>query len=308
LALEASLGYPAALYARIRHPVVWIGAAIHLLDRRLNFGPPLLRKARGFLALALLLAPCFALGEILERLLLAAPYGAVPLALLASSLLAQRSLHDHVADVAEALSRSLEDSRRALSRIVGRDVAELDESGVARAAIESLAENFSDGVVAPALWLALLGLPGALLYKAINTADSMIGHRDARYADFGFAAAKLDDFVNLPAARLCALLLAIVSGSRAQRALQTAWRDARKHASPNAGWPEAAMAGALGLRLGGARAYDGAVVALAEFGDGRIDATRADIDRALALYRHALVALWALVAFGLLLSSRLRFS
>jgi adenosylcobinamide-phosphate synthase len=296
---EAALGYPGALYERARHPVVWIGAAIDALDRGLNRGDRRLRRASGAIALVLLLALCFALGEAAQRALLALPYGVILLGLLSSSLIAQRSLHDHVGDVVQALDVSLEQGRAALGRIVGRDVALLDEAGVARAAIESLAENFSDGIVAPALWLALLGLPGALCYKAVNTADSMIGHRTPRHEAFGFSAAKLDDLMNLPAARFAALLLAAVSGSAAKRALGAAFRDARKHASPNAGWPEAAMAGALGLTLGGPRSYGGRIVEGARLGDGH-DATRADIGRALTLYRRALAALWALAALALL--------
>jgi adenosylcobinamide-phosphate synthase len=280
--------------------VVWIGAGIHALDRTLNRGGPALRRASGMIALALLLALCFAAGETAQRVLLALPYGFLLLSLLSSSLIAQRSLYDHVAAVARGLEASLDEGRLALSKIVGRDVQSLDEAGVARAAIESLAENFSDGVVAPALWLALAGLPGALCYKAINTADSMIGHRTPRHEAFGFGAAKLDDLANLPAARLAALLLAIASASSWRGALAAASRDARRHASPNAGWPEASMAGALGLQLGGPRSYGGALVQGARLGDGRRDATRADIDRALTLYRRALVAFWALLALCLI--------
>lgn len=297
LALEAGFGYPQFLFERIGHPAAWIGAAIDALDRALNRGDPgPLRRGRGFLALALLLIPCAAVGVALQGALYALPFGVLPLAALASSLLAQRSLHAHVEAVARALERSLAEGRAAVGRIVGRDVEGLDEAGVARAAIESLAENFSDGVVAPAFWMALVGLPGALLYKAINTADSMIGHRSERYADFGFAAAKLDDLVNLPAARLSALLIALAAGGDCRRALACVARDARKHASPNAGWPEAAMAGALGLKLGGPRSYAGAAHVGAWLGDGREHAGPADIDRALQVFRRADMALWALIA------------
>jgi adenosylcobinamide-phosphate synthase len=216
-------------------------------------------------------------------------------------LLAQRSLYDHVLAVAHALEDGgLTAAREAVAHIVGRDVGALDEAGVARAAIESLAENFSDAVVAPIFWLVLAGLPGIALYKAINTADSMIGHRTARHTDFGWAAARLDDLVNLPASRLAALLLIAASVLRrdgsARRAWRTVRRDAAKHRSPNAGYPEAAMAGTLDLSLAGPRAYGGVAVEDALMGDGRREAEAKDIDRALALYRSADAILVALVA------------
>jgi len=298
LGAEAAIGYPEALLRRIGHPAIWLGAAIERLETGLNRGPPALRRIRGFVALALLLAPWLLLGEALQDVLFALPFGVVPLAVIASSLLAQRSLHAHVADVARGLQRSLGEGRSAVAKIVGRDVTQLDEAGVARAAIESLAENFSDGIVAPALWMALLGLPGALAYKAINTADSMIGHRNERYEAFGFAAAKLDDLVNLPAARLAAALLALASDRRCGAAFGAAWRDARKHASPNAGWPEAAMAGALDLRLGGPRKYEAVAMDGAWLGDGR-EAAAGDLWSALGLYRRALALLWGVVASAL---------
>ncbi|QGM45980.1 adenosylcobinamide-phosphate synthase CbiB [Methylocystis heyeri] len=298
LAAEAALGYPPALFARIGHPVVWIGAAIEKLETGLNRGPPLRRRLCGVVTTALLLSGSLALGAALQAALLALPFGFAALALVSCSLLAQRSLYAHVAEVARGLEVSLEDGRAAVSKIVGRDVSRLDEAGVSRAAIESLAENFSDGIVAPVLWMALLGLPGALAYKAINTADSMIGHRSERYVDFGWASARLDDLLNLPASRLSALLLTFAAGRRAGEALTAVRRDARKHASPNAGWPEAAMAGALGLRLGGPRKYGEQEVLGATLGDGRAAACADDIHDALALYRRALAGLWAAAAVG----------
>jgi adenosylcobinamide-phosphate synthase len=187
-----------------------------------------------------------------------------------------------------------------VSQIVGRDPDALDEAGVARAAIESLAENFSDGVVASVLWLAIGGLTGGVAYKAINTADSMIGHHTPRHGDFGFAAAKLDDLVNLPASRLCALLIVLAASvakdASASGAWNSVWRDARNHRSPNAGWPEAAMAGALGLALAGPRVYGGVMVDDARMGDGRREANAEDIRAALKLYRRADAILIALVA------------
>jgi adenosylcobinamide-phosphate synthase len=242
----------------------------------------------------------------LELGLLRLPFGVVAAALVASSLPAQRSLHEHVARVAAALEQEgLAAGRKAVSHIVGRDTEALDEAGVARAAIESLAENFSDGVVAPSLWLAIGGLAGGATYKAINTADSMIGHRTPRHEAFGWAAARLDDLVNLPASRLTALLLIAAAATMRPAAAIAAWRavkrDARHHRSPNAGWPEAAMAGALGLALAGPRSYGGVEVADAVMGDGRRAATAADIRRALALYRRAdalLIGLCAVLAFS----------
>ncbi|WP_420103841.1 adenosylcobinamide-phosphate synthase CbiB [Bosea sp. (in: a-proteobacteria)] len=308
LAAEAALGYPPSLYAAIGHPVTWIGALIGRLDRGLNREGAsfALRKAAGVLALGLLLAVTIALAAIVQSLLLkAGPLGLVPLALLASTLLAQRSLHEHVAAVAEGLeSGGLEGGRAAVAMIVGRNPQSLDEAGVCRAAIESLAENFSDGIVAPAFWLGLGGLPGIAAYKAINTADSMIGHRTPRHLAFGWAAARLDDLVNLPASRLTALLLVSAAALDREADARGAWRavrrDAGKHTSPNAGWPEAAMAGAIGLRLAGPRVYGEMRVEAPWMGDGRAQTTAADIRRALALYRKACWLLWGLAAAGAL--------
>jgi adenosylcobinamide-phosphate synthase len=294
LLIEAALGYPDALYRAVRHPVVWAGALIAWLDRALNRSawPRAARRAAGVLAvLALLVAsagPAWVLHHVLARGL----PGVAVLALLASTLLASRSLHTHVCAVAEGLARGgLEGGREAVSQIVGRNPATLDEPAVIRAAIESLAENFSDGVVAPAVWCAIAGLPGIAGYKVINTADSMIGHRTPRYEAFGWAAARLDDLVNLPASRLAALWLvlaaALTPGTRPLAALRAVWRDARHHRSPNAGWPEAAMAGALGLRLAGPRVYGSTRVNDAWMGDGTPDATPTDLARALTLYRRA---------------------
>jgi len=254
----------------------------------------------GVFALLILLAVVGMAALALQSALLLLPFGFIAVALAASSLIAQRSLYDHVARVAAALETGgVEAGRAAVSHIVGRDTAALDEAGVACAAIESLAENFSDGVVAPALWLAVGGLPGAALYKAVNTADSMIGHRTPRYAHFGWAAARLDDLLNLPASRLTALLLmaaaAFTSGVSAANAWQAIRRDAPRHRSPNAGYPEAAMAGALGLKLAGPRVYGGVAVDDAFMGDGRSDATAVDIRAALALCRRADALLIAII-------------
>ncbi|HEY5795534.1 MAG TPA: adenosylcobinamide-phosphate synthase CbiB [Bosea sp. (in: a-proteobacteria)] len=314
LVVEAAAGYPQRLYALIGHPVTWLGALISWLDRGLNregasFAT---RKAAGIVALLILLAVTLTVALALTALCRAiGPLGLLPLALLASTLLAQRSLHEHVAAVAEGLERGgLGEGRKAVAMIVGRNPESLDEAGVSRAAIESLSENFSDGVVAPAFWLGLAGLPGIIIYKAVNTADSMIGHRTPRHLAFGWASARLDDLVNLPASRLTALLLiaaaALDREADAASALQAVRRDAGKHKSPNAGWPEAAMAGALGLRLAGPRVYGEVVVEDGWMGDGRAEATAADIRRALRLYRWACGVGWGLAGVGVAVSLALR--
>jgi adenosylcobinamide-phosphate synthase len=292
LLIEALCGYPDALFARISHPVVWLGALITTCDRRLN-RPRLsfrARQATGVLAELVLLAAAILPTAALTAMLAGPWIWLLPV--LASSGLASRSLWRHVADVATGLEQDgLAGGRLAVSRIVGRNPATLDEAGVVRAAIESLAENFSDGVVAPALWCGVAGLPGIAAYKAINTADSMIGHRTPRHEAYGWAAARLDDLVNLPASRLSALWLTLAAsltpGASALGAIRAVARDAGRHRSPNAGWPEAAMAGALGLRLAGPRVYGTTRVEDAWMGDGRPDATPADLRRALSLYRLA---------------------
>jgi len=307
LILDAAVGYPDPLYRAIGHPVSWTGALIASLDRGLNDEHAADRQRRllGLLALLLVLLASGIAALLLQRLLLALPLGWLLLALVAASLLAQRSLHRHVAAVAGALEGGgLAAGRAAVAHIVGRDPETLDEAAVARAAIESLAENFSDGVVAPAFWFLLAGLPGMALYKAINTADSMIGHLTPRHAAFGFAAAKLDDLANLPASRLAAGLFiadAWLAGADARAALAAVRRDAGRHRSPNAGWCEAALAGALGLALAGPRSYDGVTVEDAWMGDGRRAATAADIRAALRLYRRACLLLWLPVAIAALL-------
>ena len=306
--IELCFGYPERLFRTIGHPATWIGRLMVALDRWLNreAAGPTERRAAGVAALLILLAAVGALALIVERELLRLPFGILVTGLVASTLLAQRSLHKHVADVADALNKhGIASARTAVSRIVGRDSESLDAAGIARAAIESLAENFSDAIVAPVLWMAIAGLPGAALYKAINTADSMIGHRTPRYADFGWAAARLDDLVNLPASRLAALLLVAAAALRKDASVDAAWRtvrrDAARHRSPNAGFPEAAMAGALGLSLAGPRVYDGVRVEDAMMGNGRRDADAADIRRALALFRRADAILIALLAVATVL-------
>jgi adenosylcobinamide-phosphate synthase len=308
LALDALFGYPAFLLRAFGHPVMWIGALIDLAGRRLNredWTRPA-RKLAGVFSIICVTAIAAAAGFLIQAAgeTFFAGWLLTPLA--ASTLLASRSLYEHVCDVAAALETGdLDSGRRAVSRIVGRDPEALDIHGVACAAIESLAENASDGVVAPVFWFALLGLPGLAAYKAINTADSMIGHRTPRHEAFGWAAARLDDLVNLPASRFTALLFALAAPlqkASARAALRAVIRDAGHHRSPNAGWPEAAMAGALGLKLAGPRTYGGVLVQDAYMGDGRRDAGADDIRRALDLAKAAWGVMVALiVVLGLLL-------
>jgi adenosylcobinamide-phosphate synthase len=309
LLIELMLGYPDWVFRAIGHPVTWIGRLIEALERVLNRreDSPAVQRAKGIVALLILIAIVRAIALLIALGLAHLPFGFVLLGVLASTLLAQRSLYKHVADVAAALEHDgLEAVRKTVARIVGRDPQALDEAGVARAAIESLAENFSDGVVGPALWMAIAGLPGAAIYKAINTADSMIGHMSPRHRWFGWAGARLDDLVNLPASRFAALLIVAAAATTSRASAAAAWRavrrDAPHHRSPNAGYPEAAMAGALGLALAGPRQYDGVVVDDAFLGDGRHEAIAADIRAALSLYRRAdalLIGIIALIA-GLL--------
>lgn len=311
LAFEDRVGYPHRVFALIGHPVTWIGRAIDALDRFLNCADatPEARRRAGVLAVALVVGVPAAVATLVQLVAFAVlPFLAAVAAVsvLAATLPAQRSLMTHVREVAEALEGpGLAAGRAAVGRIVGRDTEALDVAGVARAAIESLAENFSDGVVAPAFWLALGGLPGGVAYKAINTADSMIGHRTPRHERFGFAAAKLDDGVNWLPARLSAaafvVAAALVPKASARDALRVMRRDARGHASPNAGWPEAAMAGALGLRLGGPRHYGGRLVEDHAMGDGAADLDAGAIRRALRLYGAACGLTRAAAALGAVL-------
>jgi adenosylcobinamide-phosphate synthase len=306
LAIEAAFGYPDALYRWIGHPVGWIGALIawceHAWNRHeFSFAR---RRILGLATLLLLLAVSGLSGAViilLAQRFLPGLASTLICGAVASSLLAQRSLDAHVRAVADALEqKGIEAGRHAVSMIVGRDTQNLDHAGVSRAAIESLAENFSDGVVAPLFWLLIAGLPGAISYKAINTADSMIGHKSDRYLAFGWASARVDDLVNLPASRLSALWLVLasltLSGLSPHGAITAVWRDAAKHRSPNAGWPEAAMAGALGLRLAGPRAYHGAIIGDHWMGDGRETAGAQDIRAALRQYRVACAIQFTCVA------------
>jgi len=298
LALDMAVGDLPGLFRFVPHPVVVVGRAVAWFDDRLNRERrgERARLIRGAFTVVVLIAGAGALGLGLAALLRAVRLGwAIELGLV-TILIAQRSLFDHVADVAEALSdHGLAEGRQAVGHIVGRDPHSLDEYGVARAAIESLAENFSDAVVAPVIWYALFGLPGLFVYKTANTLDSMIGHRTPRYLHFGRVAARLDDLLNLVPARVSGLLLAtsalVTPEAHSAPAFRMMLRDARKHRSPNAGWPEAATAGALDLALAGPRRYHGQLVDDPWLGDGRARATVVDIARALRLYVTACLLL-----------------
>ena len=314
LAAERLIGYPAPLQRAIGHPVQWMGGMIAACERGWNRPtlPPALRTFAGAFAMALLLLFWGGLAWLISAALTGwlGAYAIAPLMLLATTLLAQRSLREHVAAVAHALEQAppgdLAPARAALSMIVGRDVSRFDESRIAHATVETLAENASDGIVAPLFWLMLAGLPGIVAYKLVNTADSMIGHLNARYRHFGRAAARLDDLMNWIPARLTGLLYALAAGGGWRCVLRVMWRDARKHVSPNAGWPESAMAAALGVRLGGPRSYQGRVVDFPWLGEGRARLSRADIHAALALHGrmlNLLLALCVLIAAIFLLLS-----
>ncbi len=301
LLIERFVGYPKAVYALIGHPVEWIGKLIGWLDYKFNLEEDSAKESRlaGVLTIFMVCVTVALPAVIIQLFTAHYMFGWIANALIGTVMLSQKSLRDHVTDVARAFSQSLSHAQDAVGKIVGRDPKVLDESGVTRAALESLAENTSDGIVAPVFWYCLLGLPGLFMYKAINTADSMIGHKTPRFINFGWAAAKLDDLVNWPAARLSGFLFAAAARfngqenakARAQSAISTMMRDAKKHGSPNAGWPESAMAGALGLAFGGPRSYEGDTVNLPWLGDGRKSLSRADLASGLALYDRTLIIL-----------------
>lgn len=302
MAVDALLGWPSPLFAWIRHPVTWLGGLIGAIDAGWNraSASPALRRAAGIAGTLLVIALAVALGWLLQSLLqFLFSWVWIQIALvgvLAWPLVALRSLHDHVAAVANPLQGGdIASAREAVSRIVGRDPAALDEAGIARAAIESLAENASDGIVAPVFWGALFGLPGILGYKAINTLDSMIGHRSERHEAFGWAAARIDDVANFIPARLTGFLFVLLAPKRSE-ALSCMTRDARRHRSPNAGWPEAAMAGALGVRLSGPRIYHGSATDEPWLNEGARDPLAADVVGGLTIYRRAMLLLAGVLA------------
>ncbi len=296
MAIDVMLGWPDFLYRRIGHPVTWIGFVINLLDEKLNrdgAADPV-RRIAGVAAALSTITLAGLVAWTVQQSLPEGWIGTLFLGLLVWPLVAVRSMYSHVRAVELPLADgNLTEARRQVSMIVGRDPEALDEPGVARAALESLAENTSDGIVAPLFWGALLGLPGIAAYKAINTLDSMIGHRTPRHEAFGWASARIDDGVNLVPARLTGLVFALVS-RHPLRSIACMVRDAGKHRSPNAGWPEAAMAGGLGIRLSGPRLYGSRIAPEPWVNDGAPDPTAVDIERALALYRRAML-LWALL-------------
>lgn len=296
LVLDALIGDPYALYRAVPHPVALIGRAIAALDAAWN-RPERSRRVRrllGVLLLATMVAGMLAVGGVIVAVAARVPYGWLIEAVAVYVLLAQQSLYLHVRAVARALERDgLAAGRRAVGMIVGRDPDTLDEAGVCRAAVESCAESFADGVVSPIFWYVVLGLPGMLAFKAVNTLDSMVGHKSEKYVDFGWASARFDDLMNFVPARIAGWLLVAAAGlSRAADGHRAAWvmlRDARVHHSPNAGWPESAIAGALGLRLLGPRVYPGEVVEAPWIGEGTAAAAPRHIRLALRLYAVACV-------------------
>ena len=292
LAIEAVMGWPDWLDRRIGHPVRGFGWLVTRLERTANRAAlsRTLRIYVGGCVVAFSVGLAAAVGWAVAKLLPSGTVGFAISAMIASTLIATRSLHDHVAAVGSVFSSDdLTPARVALSRIVGRETADLEEAAIARAAIESLAENASDGVTAPILWGMILGLPGLFAYKAINTLDSMIGHRSQRYEAFGKVAARLDDLANLVPARLTGLLFALCA--RSSKAMAVMMRDATSHRSPNAGWPEAAMAGAIGVRLSGPRRYDAVMTDDLWLNAEARDPAIADLKSALSLYRLAVTAL-----------------
>ena len=304
LVVDAVVGDPPAVYRWVPHPIALIGRWIAALEARLNDpdASDARRLARGAAVAILVTLAAAGVGALVHALAAMALAGGLVEAVAASVLIAYRGLRDHVGAVARGIEAGIAEARAAVAHIVGRDPASLDLPGVARAAVESTAENFADGVAAPLFWYVLLGFPGLLAYKAINTLDSMIGHREPRYLRFGRVAARLDDAANWVPARLAAVLLAVaalaVPGASPGAAVRAALRDAGRHRSVNAGWPEAAMAGALGFALAGPRRYAGHTVDDAWMGDGRKDLGAADVRAALRLCAVATALLAALLAAG----------
>lgn len=309
--LDWLIGDPPWLWRVLPHPVVMIGKLIGFLEKRLNrirFSDGL-RRFYGILTVLIVVGLSALVGWALHRYTAQFRFGWIAELVLVAILLAQRDLFDHVRRVRQGLIKGgVEGGRAAVSHIVGRDPASLDSYGVARAGIESLAENFADGVVAPAFWYVMFGPAGILAYKAINTLDSMIGHRSPRYVNFGWAAARLDDLANLIPARLSGLFIALgalfIPKASMGKALMTIGRDAGKHRSPNAGWPEAAMAGALDLALAGPRRYGSEVVNDPWIGKGRAKCNAQDMRRALMLFALACLMQFAAVSAAMFLLLR----
>ncbi len=311
LILDWYVGDPDVIWRRIPHPVVWMGKPIEWIESKLNAAEldGVRARQKGVFAIVGLILIAGYAGVLLQWLL--EPLGLVGTIIevvLVGVFIAQKSMIDHVNRVIVALRNDdIDASRDAVSQIVGRDTGNLNRSQICRAAIESLAENFADGVVAPAMWFGILGLPGLLIYKMVNTADSMIGHKSDRYRDFGRAAALTDDFANWPAARFSAGLVALAAAvkfgwNNGQRAMDVAMRDSGLHRSPNAGWPEAAFSGALDIALGGPRHYGAEEVRETSLNSGRRSRLNlVDLQRALMLFKTTCLVLWAIVALIIVL-------
>ena len=298
LALDTIIGWPRHLYSRVGHPVGGFARTIAACERHWNrpCHPEIAKRALGVITLVLLAGGSALIAWAIETVIrFWAGAWAWPLVAIAAwPALAQRSLLDHYHPILAAQdSGDLADARRAVGLIVGRDTASLDEVGVASAAIESLAESFCDGIVAPLVWLTLLGLPGAWAFKAVSTADSLIGHPEEPLRAFGWASARCDDALNLIPARLSAVLICLAAG----KGWRVLWRDHARHASPNAGWPEAAMAGALNVRLAGPVSYDGMWRDKPWIGDGASPTTQS-MHTARAIFLRACALLW-LIAGGI---------
>ncbi len=299
---DVAVGWPRALFNLVGHPVSWIGRLISFTEQRWNSSiyAPSVRMVLGAFAASIVIFGCSAVGILLQWILPASWLGSVILGIVASPFLAARSLHTHVLDVVGPLEiGDRHGARAAVSMIVGRDPSHLDDEGITRATIESLSENTSDGVIAPLFWGLVAGLPGLVAYKAINTLDSMIGHRGERFEKFGYVAAKIDDLANIVPARITGLLISF-SSQRPLRALQCMWRDARRHRSPNAGWPEAAMAGALGVRLSGPRVYGESASLEPWLNEGMPDPQAADLRIALRVFRRSVIIAAGILACTLL--------
>jgi len=289
-AIEVSIGWPERIFKIIKHPVVWIGGLISILDRTLNHThlPHVIRYMAGVFATFIVVGFTAAIAYGLHLILPETEIGFSLEAIIISSLIASRSLYEHVSDVAKPMRvGDIDNSRKAISKIVGRDPSQLDSPAIARASLESMAENSSDGVIAPLFYGLIFGLPGIAAYKAVNTLDSMIGHRNARYLAFGGFAARLDDVVNFVPARLTGLLFSLSSLSIVS--LKTMLRDARRHRSPNAGWPESAVAGALGVRLSGPRRYGDEIRQEPWLNREAPDPLPTDIECGLGLYIRAMI-------------------
>ena len=281
--LDAVFGEPRMLWDRLPHPAVLMGRLVAFLDRTLNTGQD--RKSKGVLALSVLCFTAAVIGSVLSQ------FGWVIEIIVAATLLAQKSLVDHVRAVAKGLRTSIEEGRFAVSMIVSRDTKDMNEAQVARSAIESAAENFSDGVIAPAFWFLIGGLPAMLVYKFVNTADSMIGYKTEKYLEFGWASARFDDLLNWIPARLSMLLIVVFAKQPVNfRAIVS---EAKRHKSPNAGWPEAAMARAINVALAGPRSYDGQLQQLPWVNEtGGQTITADDIDAAVRILWRAWNLAW----------------